>query len=386
MAHCAHRLLIVSDDPVLVAAVYEAVAERSDGERLDASCVPTLADSVARLGLEDTDAVLLDPFLPDSTGIDSFDEVLLAARRIPVLIVTSLQNEAIGRQAVRRGAADYVPTEDIGNSLRLALRQVFERVAVDNARFDARERASVTLDSLGDGVVSTDTWGYVTYMNPVAEKVTGWSHANARGQAFTDVFPLIDAATRQAAPNPMELALRERRTVSLPHHTLLLRRDGSACPVEDSTAPILNDQGEVTGAVMVFRDASAARVAEVNLAHLAEHDFLTGLPSRLLLHDRLDRAIELVQRHAPHMAVMFLDLERFKEVNDELGHAFGDRILQEVARRLTAAVRSSDTVSRRGGMSSSSCSPRLRTREMRRRKRKKSTQRCPPPTCWGVIP
>jgi diguanylate cyclase (GGDEF)-like protein len=130
---------------------------------------------------------------------------------------------------------------------------------------------------------------------------------------------------------------------------VLIRRDGFESAIADSIAPIHDQDGQVTGAVMVFRDVSEARVMELKLSHLAQHDYLTDLPNRMLLKDRLSQAIALAQRHGSRVAVLFLDLDRFKHVNDSLGHAIGDKLLQDVGKRLTAAVRSSDTVSRHGG-------------------------------------
>lgn len=211
------------------------------------------------------------------------------------------------------------------------------------------QRAQMTLDSMGDGVISTDRAGNVTYLNRVAERITGWLREEAFGRTLSDVFCIIDGDTREPAPNPMEAAGRQDTTVSLGYNAVLVRRDGSESPIEDSIAPIRDRNGEVTGAVMVFRDVSEARAMELKLSHLAQHDVLTDLPNRTLLNDRLNQAIALARRHGRQGAVLFLDLDRFKHINDSLGHAIGDKLLQEVGKRLTTAVRGSDTVSRQGG-------------------------------------
>jgi diguanylate cyclase (GGDEF)-like protein/PAS domain S-box-containing protein len=212
-----------------------------------------------------------------------------------------------------------------------------------------RERAEVTLDSIGDGVISADENGKVTYLNPVAERLTGWSRTEASGRKLSDVFRIIDGDTRQPAANSMELAIREDRPAYLPSNTVLVRRDGSALSIEDSVAPIHGRNGKVIGAVLIFRDVSEARVMARTVSHLAQHDFLTGLPNRALLNDRLDQAMALARRHGNKVAVLFLDIDRFKDINDSLGHAVGDKLLQGVGNRLRVAVRSSDTVSRQGG-------------------------------------
>ena len=177
----------------------------------------------------------------------------------------------------------------------------------------------------------------------------GWPLAEAVGRPLEDVFHIINGATREPSENPMALAVRQNRTVNLTANCILIRRDGRESPIEDSAAPIHDRHGRTTGAVIVFHDVSAARQMSVQMAHLAQHDFLTDLPNRLLLRDRLQQAIASARRHGGQVAVLFLDLDRFKEVNDSLGHSVGDRLLQEVAARLLRSVRRSDTVGRLGG-------------------------------------
>ena len=147
----------------------------------------------------------------------------------------------------------------------------------------------------------------------------------------------------------MALAVRQNKTVGLPPNCVLIRRDGFEAAIEDSAAPIHDRHGQVTGAVMVFHDVSTARAMSAQMAYLAQHDSLTDLPNRLLLKDRLAQSMARAHRHQQKMAVLYLDVDRFKNINDSLGHAIGDRLLQSVAQRLAACVRSSDTVSRQGG-------------------------------------
>ena len=211
------------------------------------------------------------------------------------------------------------------------------------------ERAEITLNSIGDAVISTDVPGNVTYLNAVAERMTGWRREEAVGRPLGGVFRIIDGATRETSPNPMALAVRMNTTVGLTANCVLIRRDGFETAIEDSAAPIHDRSGRITGAVLVFHDVSAARAASLQMSHRAAHDALTDLPNRMLLNDRLAQAIESARRHRHQLAVVFLDLDGFKKINDSLGHGTGDRLLQSVARRLVASVRRSDTVSRHGG-------------------------------------
>ena len=220
---------------------------------------------------------------------------------------------------------------------------------VQERLFEEKERAQVTLNSIGDAVLSTDTLGNVTYLNRVAEEMTGWPWQAASGRPLAEVFNVIDGTTRQPARNLAEQAVQQNEIVSLGLHSVLVRRGGFESEIEDSAAPIHDRHGRVIGAVLVFHDVSDSRALALRMSHQAQHDFLTGLPNRLLLTDRLTQAIALSRRHGNKVALLFLDLDHFKTVNDSLGHAIGDALLQSVAQRLTTCVRTSDTICRLGG-------------------------------------
>ncbi len=295
-------------------------------------------------------AVLVDLFLADCAGIETFDKLLHVAPQIPILVLTASEHEDVAKLAVQHGAQDYLLKARLDSYfLPKALANMIERAANAEALFEEKERAQVTLNSIGDAVMSTDTWGKVTYLNVVAENLTGWSREDAVGHAFEEVFHVIDATTRKPAQDPMAFAIRDNKTVGLTPNCVLVRRDGQEAAIEDSAAPIHDRRGRVTGAVIVFHDVSATRSLSSKMAYLAQHDSLTDLPNRILLNDRLTQAISLAYRHQKKLALLFLDIDRFKHINDSLGHVVGDRLLQSVAQRLVTCVRSSDTVSRQGG-------------------------------------
>ena len=342
-------VLLISDDAADARLIRKALAELTGNEwRLER--VRRLSDGVNRLRKEGIAAVLLDLFLPDSQGIKTVEALFEVAPLVPILVLASRENEAIAWQATQRGAQDHLLKDHLdGYWLPRILRSVIERKAGEEALFMEKERAQVTLNSIGDAVLSTDIAGNVTYLNLVAEGMTGWSCQEATGRPLAEVFQIIDGATREPAPNPMARAVQENKTVGLTANCILIRRDGFESAIEDSAAPIHDRGGRVTGAVIVFHDVSAARAITQKMSHLAQHDFLTDLPNRMLLSDRVANAIALARRHGKQRAVLFLDLDGFKHINDSLGHAIGDKLLQSVAQRLVACVRSSDTVSRQGG-------------------------------------
>jgi diguanylate cyclase (GGDEF)-like protein/PAS domain S-box-containing protein len=348
------NILLIQDDPADAQGVREAL-----NGSFQVKWVRRCSEGLERLAGEGKQkeqrthaigAVLVDLFLPDSQGIETFDRIFRVAPQIPILVLSAVQHEGIAKLAVQHGAQDYLlKTRLDGYLLPKALDSMVERAANAEALFEEKERAQVTLNSIGDAVMSTDVGGRVTYLNMVAESLTGWSREEAVGHPLEDVFRIIDATTREAVQNPMTLAIRKDKTVGLTANCILIRRDGVEAAIEDSAAPIHDRRGEVTGAVIVFHDVSTARALSLRMSYLAQHDSLTDLPNRILLSDRLTEAIAMAHRYRRKLAVLYVDVDRFKHINDSLGHDIGDRLLQSVAARLHACVRSSDTVSRQGG-------------------------------------
>jgi diguanylate cyclase (GGDEF)-like protein/PAS domain S-box-containing protein len=351
------RVLLIQEDHSSAAAIQEAFASSQDSFQVER--VERCSDGVARLsecvahlkaGEHDLDAVLLDPRLPDSRGIEAFDRLFALAPFVPVLVLVAPEDEAIGKLAVHRGAQDYLLKDRLdAYLLPKIVWSVIERTSKTEALFDEKERAQVTLNSIGDAVMSTDSSGRITFLNAVAERLTGWSRDEAAGRPLQEVFHLIDGVTREPVRDPMMRAIREDKTVGLTPNCLLVRRDGIEAAIEDSAAPIHDRLGQVTGAVIVFHDVSSSRALSLRMAYLAQHDSLTDLPNRVLLNDRLAQAMAIAQRGNTNLGLLYLDIDRFKTINDALGHAIGDRLLQSVAQRLLGCLRHSDTVSRQGG-------------------------------------
>jgi diguanylate cyclase (GGDEF)-like protein/PAS domain S-box-containing protein len=474
-------VLHVGNDPAEARLIADVLAQSVDGGFRVVS-VTRLSDALERLSANEIEVILLDLVLPDCAGIDAFDQVLLAAPRALIFILSSKGDEETARAAVRRGAQDYFvkghldghwlrrslgyaiahkATRDalltsearfraisnasplgifvsdsagncvytnaayqkiaglslaqtLGSNWSLAIHPddrervlagwrdavtscapfqsefrflrddgsvVWTRInsaamgdgiepkarvktvediserkaeelvlrAAEEALFEEKERAQVTLNSIGDAVLTTDLQGNVRYLNAVAETMTGWSSADALGRPLAEVFAIIAGTTRAVAGNPAERAIAENRTVALSSDCVLIRRDGLEVAIEDSAAPIHNRDGQVAGAVLVFHDVSKSRAMTLKMSHLAQHDFLTDLPNRALLTERLSQAMGSAQRHGKQVALLFLDMDYFKHINDSLGHAIGDQLLQAVAVRLVECVRVTDTVCRQGG-------------------------------------
>ena len=369
------------------------------------------------------------------------------------IIRTQKQKQALANENKQRVFAE----NELANSLKI----IQER----------EQNLAVTLNSIGDAVITTDANGMVARMNPVAEKLTGWSLQDARGQSVKTIFPIIDESTREPIDNPVEKVISTGETIYLSNHTLLIAKDGTEYHIADSAAPIGKDDGNILGMVLVFNDVSERKQAEekirtlfqaieqspvsvmitdvdanieyVNstfekatgyqmaevlgqnprilksgktpkqdyqemwqtiisgnawqgeiinrkkngelfwesahiapvhdesgtichylaviedislrkqqdeqILHQAHFDALTDLPNRFLSLDRLSQLINEAQRNTESVAVLFLDLDDFKKINDTLGHDIGDKLLIEAADRLQSKIRSGDTVGRLGG-------------------------------------
>jgi diguanylate cyclase (GGDEF)-like protein/PAS domain S-box-containing protein len=247
---------------------------------------------------------------------------------------------------VRRHKND---ASDERDGFLMLITDISERKRAEMELQDEKERMRVALNSIGDAVIATDPEGKVTFMNPIAEALTGYPAQEGLGKSIEAIMPLRDGSTGYTLQNPIRLALREQRIVGMAFDCILLNRSNQPFTVEDSAAPIRNHKGNITGAIIVFHDASEARAMAIKMTHLAQHDPLTNLPNRILLRDRTEQAIKKAQRHNTQVAMLLLDIDHFKTINDSYGHLIGDHLLQQIADRLAVVLRSGDTLCRQGG-------------------------------------
>ncbi|MGD8403413.1 MAG: EAL domain-containing protein [Anaerolineales bacterium] len=227
--------------------------------------------------------------------------------------------------------------------------QLHERERIQEALFDEKERAQVTLDSIGDAVITTDHHGRVEYLNPVAEELTGWTAKDAYHQPLERVFHIINEINRKPIPDPVERCLEEGKVIGLANHTVLIRRDGREFGIDDSAAPIRNWEGHIIGVVLVFHDVTEARRLQRQMAYDATHDTLTGLVNRREFEVRLERSLTSARKRNLQHTLCYLDLDQFKVINDTVGHIAGDEMLKQVSRLLSGMFRHRDTLARLGG-------------------------------------
>jgi diguanylate cyclase (GGDEF)-like protein/PAS domain S-box-containing protein len=241
--------------------------------------------------------------------------------------------------------------DDKGRLLRLVGVEldITERKLYEEALFREKESAQITLQSIGDGVVTTDAKGVIDYINPVAEQLTGWRLEDSQGRPIEEVFRAFHEETCEPLENPLAVAIRRTRSIKSVRPMLLIRRDGNEIYIESTASPIRDGSGAVAGGVLVFHDVSEARELNRRLSYHASHDVLTGLVNRREFEHRMERALKSAKARETSYALCYLDLDQFKIVNDTCGHSAGDALLGQVGGLLKSKVRWRDTLARLGG-------------------------------------
>ena len=237
----------------------------------------------------------------------------------------------------------------LSRALKVQKRREEELEAIRSELFDAKELAEITLHSIGDGVITTDARGIIQYLNPVAEKLTGWKTAEALGMPLAQAFFIVDETSRRPARNPVTTCLEQGQTVSHTSHILLISRTGKENAIEHSAAPIRARDGDLLGAVLIFHDNTPARSLARQIEYQASHDPLTKLANRRAFEHRLKLNLEEARQDQVDHTLLYLDLDQFKVVNDTCGHAAGDALLQQIAPLVRAQLRKEDVFGRLGG-------------------------------------
>ena len=314
--------------------------------------------------------VSVNPALVKMTGYTTADELLAVPTctlysdpSVRDSIVTVLERDGEVRNAefqLRRADGTTLTVVENARVVRNEQGEVFgyegtitditERKRAETAVFQEKEKAQVTLQSIGDAVITTDAEGRVEYLNPVAEDLTGWESRAAQGKYLDEIFKVLNEANGKPAENPVSRCLREGRVIAAADQIVLVNQRGQEIAIEDSAAPIRDRAGHVIGAVMVFHDVSKERRLRRALAYQASHDALTGLINRREFENKLTEALDSARgTDGITHVLLYLDLDQFKVVNDTCGHQAGDRLLKQVTGLLQTRLRSTDLIARLGG-------------------------------------
>ncbi len=238
---------------------------------------------------------------------------------------------------------------NLADALELQKLREHELESARRELFEAKEMAEITLHSIGDGVISTDVEGYVQYLNPISERLTGWSTEEARGRPIEEIFNLVNELDRRPLPNTIRQCLEGSETVAKETHALLIARNGKESAIDNSGSPIRNRNGEIMGAVMIFHDVTESRHMTRELEYQAAHDSLTDLINRKEFDRQLFQYREDISHKEQRHTLLYIDLDQFKIVNDTCGHAAGDALLQQLSQLIGDELRRGDVFARLGG-------------------------------------
>ncbi|WP_404419359.1 diguanylate cyclase domain-containing protein [Marinospirillum sp.] len=334
-------VLIIEDEPGDAELIRIQLLER-DPKAFDVYLVPSLTEAKSQLEQKNLkpDVILLDLNLPDSTGPETVKRCRAIAPEVPLVVLTGLDDHQATEVAIEAGAEDYLSKGDDASSIRKAIRYALLR----HDR-DANERLALTVfNHAREGIMITSAQGIILEVNASFTRITGYSREEAVGHT-----PSLLSSGHHTPEFYEEfwVTLFERGHWE---GEIWNRRKNGEVFVENMTVSAVRDpSGEITQFVALFTDITEQKEQQTQLEHLAHFDALTDLPNRVLFNYRLNQSTAYADRHGTRIAVAYLDLDGFKPVNDIHGHAAGDVVLQEVAKRMQACLRDEDTLARLGG-------------------------------------
>lgn len=347
------KVVIIDDEPTTLLLLENAVESLAE--------VVTVSQSATAFSViqsHQPDLIVLDISMPELSGFDVCKQLKACSSTasIPVIFVTSHSDAENEHSALSLGAIDFIskPIDIEMCRMRvrnhLTLQSQKDLLKKVNQELEAeKKQLAITLKSIADGVISINAAGDITFINPVAQRLTGYSVQDALGKPIDEVMNLRDASSREPLLNPALYALEVKRPVAMSYNATLVSKHKQIFRVEDTASPIVDDEGNINGAVMVFQDVSEAEEMAVKMTHLTNHDQLTGLPNRVLLHDRIVQAIARSFTSKQSIALLLIDIDNFKYLNDSLGHQVGDFVISTMAKRLADTLGHSATLARVGG-------------------------------------
>jgi diguanylate cyclase (GGDEF)-like protein/PAS domain S-box-containing protein len=309
-----------------------------------------------KITTEYVDVALVDIRLGREHGVGLVRELKAIKPELICIMVTAYVSLPAAVDAIKQGAFEYLAKPLNPEALLATLERAFHLLKAHSERDIAREalqreqdRAQVTLDAIADGVISTDIHGGIEYMNPSAERMTGWRLGFARGLSVDKTVCLRNEENQKIVDNPVYKCMREQLTLDLPKSVLLLRNDGTSICVEHSAAPLRDSRNNIIGSVLVMRDVTEAKKLSERISYQAQHDSLTGLINRMEFEDRLNKAFQNAKVNSTSNVLLYIDLDQFKVVNDTCGHVAGDELLCQLTTLFGHQLEDNMTLARLGG-------------------------------------
>ncbi len=345
-------VLIVDDDADYAESQQEFLQENNY------SCLVAYDEEQAKKLVYEHDVVvaLVDFRLGRGNGVNLIRELKSIKGNLVCVIITAYASITTAVEAIKHGAFEYLTKPVNPEAMLATLERAFgvqrlhaERDMAREALIKEQERAHVTLEAIGDGVITTDINGRVEYMNPAAEYISNWDFSTAKGLPIEKVICLQSESSGKVVDNPIYKCLRERISLDLPKAVMLIRSDGKDIHVEHSAAPIRDHGQKIIGAVLILRDVTEARIMAERISYQAQHDSLTGLINRREFERRLKKSLASATTQRDKHALLYLDLDQFKVVNDTCGHVAGDELLCQLTALFKNALDDNMILARLGG-------------------------------------
>jgi diguanylate cyclase (GGDEF)-like protein/PAS domain S-box-containing protein len=341
------KILVVEDSKVLAIDIRNSLQKLGYGV---SGIIDSGRGAIQKVAETHPSLVLMDVCLAGDIDAIEAGDIIRTNFHIPVLYLMEYTAPPNLYQNRLREPFSHIfkpfAEKDLHNAVEMAL----YKHHIETKFETEQQRMLTVINSMGSAVVITDISGEVQVMNRIAESLTGWKQEEVIGQHITQVLTLVDGDTGEEIDYLVRQVIKQGKVLNLPDNCMLITKNGDSIPIGDNIAPIRDVEGNVTGAVLIFQDISQRKQKEAHLVRNAFYDALTSLPNRVLFLDRLRQAFERGKRRSNyHFAVMFLDLDGFKGINDHYGHSMGDDLLVHIAQRLNSCLRSGDTVARFGG-------------------------------------
>ncbi|MBD0389375.1 MAG: diguanylate cyclase [Nostoc sp. C3-bin3] len=343
----ARQILVVEDEKILASNIKKSLQKlgysvseiTNSGEEL----IKKVAETHPHL-------VLIDIGLAGKIDGVHVADIIQNKFRVPVIYLTDSSEYKTLHKNQLSESCSYIAKPFLESDLHFAIEMALYKHQSEKILYEEKQRLTAIINSMGCAVIVTYANGCIQMMNPIAELITGWQQSEAFGKDLIEVVKLVDKEIGEKIENLATNVIKADEVFNLPENCTLITKDGKEIAIGDNIAPIRDDNGNITGTVLVFQDITKRKETEAQLIRNAFYDGLTALPNRVLFLDRLRQTIERSKRRSDYyFAVLFLDLDGFKEINDRFGHGIGDDFLVAIARRLESCLRSGDTVARFGG-------------------------------------